>query len=181
MFFGNASSLVEVAPPSGMSPLTALLLVLAGIVLMLIGRTLLRVVVGAGFGLLLAYWTFDLAIRLGLGRTAALVAALVFFLVGFVVGWFIFKLSLSIVASLALSFAIAPAAGLSGIYLFLLIILLTVVFYMIMNYLLAIVAFVAGAVLVYYGSYWLLHSAIMSAAVTLVLALICAIYKLRRL
>ncbi|WP_440059812.1 hypothetical protein ACSU1N_01220 [Thermogladius sp. 4427co] len=158
---------------------TALILLLAGIVLLFAGKLLIKVVVGVGFGVLLAYLALLLLTYLKTGTVIQILGIVIAFIIGFITGWAVFKLSLSIVAGLWVAITVAKYLSLSLLSMFLLAIILIVAFYLIIEPLTSIIAALAGLALIYFSVNALAGPQI-AIAVTLVLLILAIAARMRR-
>lgn len=153
---------------------TAILVVIAGVIMIFAGKFLLKLASSVGLGLLMGYIGYKyVTVNLNLGDMAGLVAFLILFAFFVIFGWSLFKLAISLLAAVpiwlfTLRF-IGPMFSLTSLIVLLVILL---VLFFLSEHLLSVIAIAAGALLVYMGIYMLTSSAIVALIIPLVLILL---------
>lgn len=133
--------------------LTSILLIIGGIITALVGKFLLRLVIGIAAGGLLAYLIAKLVLMMNGGLMAAVVLGALGFIIGFFLGWFIMKLALSIITGIAVGIVVANMLGFMGnIGLLLLIVLISIgISYLLSEKIISLIVIAAGAAMIYLG------------------------------
>lgn len=153
---------------------TAILVTIAGVIMIFAGKFVLKLASSVGLGLLMGYLGYKyVAVNLNLGDMAGLVAFLILFAFFVIFGWSLFKLAISLLAAvpiwlLALNFIGPMFSPTSLIALF---VILLVLFFL-SEHLLTVIAIAAGALLVYVGIYMLTNSALVALIIPFVLILL---------
>ncbi len=162
--------------------LTSTLMVVAGLIVVFAGKTLLKLVIGGAFGALLGYMIAKLVLMFNGGFTAALVLGFLGFIVGFFLGWFIFKVSIAIVTGFLVGYVLASIFGfLENLPLLIITVLLAIgVSYLLAEKITSIFTLFAGLAIFYAGLYFLLNNTLIALLATILLFVLIVINKLGR-
>lgn len=161
--------------------LTALILVFAGIVVVFTGKTLLKLVIGGAFGVLLGYIVAKLVLIFNGGFVAALVLGFISFIIGFFLGWFIFKLAIAIITGFIIGLLMASIFGLfSNIPLLVITVLLSIgISYLLAEKIISVITLFAGLALFFTGIYHLIDNLLISILATTLLFIFVILDKIR--
>ncbi len=159
-----------------------MLTTLYGLILLFAGRFIMKVVVSLGVGFLAGYLAYLTGLRLGFGVLGSLVVFLLVFPLASLAGWYVFKLALSLVASTPIWLVSLKLLGFSRSELpaILLLVLLVVVFYMVSETLVTIVAVIGGLVMIYTGVSSLVNPAVALIVVLLAMVLRAYLYTVSK-
>jgi Co/Zn/Cd efflux system component len=131
----------------------ALTLIIIGIITAFIGKKLLRIGIGLIGGAVLAYVTYEVAVKMGVSTTPTLVLAALAFIIGYFLAWFIVKLAVAVLAGIALGLGLAVVLGLSGnLPMLILTVLITIALvYLLADKLIGIAVTLAGVLIFFIG------------------------------
>ena len=171
-----------------MSPVDAVLAVIIGIVLALIGYRVIRFMSSILFGALLGLAGFTLMQALVNSMVLSIIAAAILFILGLIVGFVVFKASLAIVGGYVLaSIILATISSLGynitfhqGILMFVLTIVFAAMLYVVIDYMLAVGSAIIGGLFVFLGlNYWL--PPILSLPIAIALVIGGGVYQVKHL
>ncbi len=162
--------------------LTSTLMVVAGLIVVFAGKTLLKLVIGGAFGALLSYVIAKLVLMFNGGFVAALVLGFLGFIVGFFLGWFIFKISIAIVTGFLIGLVLASVFGFfENLPLLIITVLLAIgISYLLAEKIISIFTLFAGLALFYAGLYFLFDNTLIALLATILLFVLIVINKLGR-
>ncbi|MGB9827159.1 MAG: hypothetical protein ACPLSM_01410 [Thermosphaera sp.] len=131
-------------------PVAAFFLFVYGFVLLFGGKSIVKLIVGIGFGGFLGAAGFVLATMVS-GVGGGLVVFLLMFIIGVLIGWWIFKASLSLLSGLAAWYFLTGLLNIPRISStsLLVMIILIVIFYVLVESAITGVAILVGALLMY--------------------------------
>ena len=160
---------------------TALLITLAGVVVVFAGKILLKLTIGGAFGALLGYIVAKLVLMFNGGFAAALVLGFLAFIVGFFLGWFIFKLAIAIIVGFLIGLFIASIFNMfNDLPLLIITMLLSIgISYIMAEKIISIFTLFAGLAIFYIGLYFLTHNSLIAIIATAALFAFVVINKLK--
>ncbi len=163
------------------STLTSILLIIGGIITAIIGKFLLRLIVGIASGGILAYIIAKLVLWLHGGTMAAVLLGVLAFIIGFFLGWFILKLALSVIIGIALGVLIADTMGFMGNLglLLLTVIIMIGISYLLSEKILSLLVMIAGAVMVYLGLL-AFTTPVVASIIAFIVFILIAILKIKK-
>ncbi|WP_232216735.1 glycosyltransferase [Desulfurococcus amylolyticus] len=167
---------MHMGQPVEMGVLTALFTVLYGLILLVAGKLVLKVMISIGGGLLGGYIAYLTMLRMGFGTLGSLAVFLLVFIIISLVSWFLFKIVLSILAAAPLWLIIAGGLGLSysSLPALLILVILVALLYIISEKLVSVAASTAGLFMLYLGLSSLVNPLV--ALTVTVIALLLRIY-----
>jgi len=162
---------------------SAALLAVFGVVFAIAGKAMLRILTGLSFGGFLAYLAAKIVLALKGGLIAALALGFLAFIIGFFLAWFVVKLALAIVTGILAGLVLAHFLDLyhNQLLALLTIVICVGVMYVLAEALISILVALTGLTLFFTGIYALTRSIEIAVASTIVLLIILAVLKLKKL
>ncbi|MEM0377816.1 MAG: hypothetical protein QXP68_01295 [Thermosphaera sp.] len=131
-------------------PVAAFFMFTYGFILIFAGKTVIKLMVGVGFGAFLGAVGFVIASIIS-GPGGGLIVFLLMFIIGVVVGWWIFKASLSFLSGITVWYLLTSLMGIAKFSSISILILMVIIIlaYMLIEHAITGVAILVGATLVY--------------------------------
>lgn len=166
---------------SELDPLSSVLTIIAGLLLLLAGKLIVKTITSLVFGAGASYLTYKIMCSLNISTLTVLLISSLVFIIGYFISWFLIKLFISISSGFAVGAVIIHLLNIQNIILYALIVIVVciVICYFLAEVAISIASTILGLVMLWIGFENLFHKPMLTVIIVFAILALTLYYKIK--